>query len=71
LKVALKKGATAYPPTVENALNNTYPIARSLHVYTLGEPEGALKAYIGWILSPAGQKIVEDTGYVPVTGKKK
>ena len=40
--------------------DKTYPLARSLHLYTLGEPEGAVKAYIDWILSDAGQKIVED-----------
>jgi ABC-type phosphate transport system substrate-binding protein len=25
-----------------------------------------VKAYIDWILSEAGQKVVEDSGYVPV-----
>lgn len=66
LKVAAKEGAPAYPPTVENTLNKNYPIARSLQVYTLGEPEGAVKTYIEWLLSDAGQKIVESTGYVPL-----
>ena len=42
------------------------PLARSLHVYTLGEPQAAVKAYIDWILSDAGQKVVQDSGYVPV-----
>lgn len=67
LKVAVKKGETAHAPTLENALNKTYPIARSLHMYLLGEPEGAVKDYVQWILSPAGQKIVADTGYVPLS----
>jgi phosphate transport system substrate-binding protein len=66
LKVAAKEGDRAYPPTVENTLNKSYPIARSLQVYTLGEPEGAVKTYIDWLLSEAGQKIVERTGYVPL-----
>jgi len=66
LKVATKAGETAYAPTLENALNKTYPIARSLHLYTVGEPTGVVKAYIDWILSPAGQKILSDTGYVPM-----
>ena len=69
LKVAEKAGATAYPPNVENTLSKTYPIARSLQVYTLGEPQGAVKDYIDWMLSPAGQKIVEESGYVPVPAK--
>ena len=41
-------------------------MARSLHLYTLGEPQGAVKQYIDWILSDAGQKVVEESGYVPV-----
>lgn len=71
LKVAEKAGAPAYPPTVENTMNKTYPIARSLHLYTLGEPQGAVKAYIDWILSDEGQKIVEQTGYVPIPPEKR
>jgi len=59
-------GEPSYEPSVENTNNRSYPLARSLLVYTLGEPEGAVKAYIEWILSPAGQKIVEDSGYVPL-----
>lgn len=66
LKVAQKAGEPAYSPTVENVLNKHYPIARSLHLYTLGEPQGEIKKYIDWILSNEGQKIVEETGYVPI-----
>lgn len=66
LKVAAKSGATAYPPTVENAQNKSYPIARPLFLYTLGDPQGAARDYIAWILGDAGQKIVAETGYVPV-----
>ena len=66
LKVAVKAGDTAYPPNVENTLKKTYPIARSLQVYTLGDPQGAVKTYIDWTLSEAGQKLVETSGYVPI-----
>jgi phosphate transport system substrate-binding protein len=66
LKVATKAGAPAFPPTVENAQNKSYPVARPLFLYTLGDPQGAAKNYISWALSDAGQKIVEETGYVPV-----
>lgn len=66
LKVAPKAGAPAVAPTIAAVHDKSYPLARSLHVYTLGQPEGAVKAYIDWILSPAGQKVVEDAGYVPV-----
>jgi phosphate transport system substrate-binding protein len=66
LKVAAKVGAPAVAPTVAGVHDGTYPMARSLHLYTLGEPQGAVKQYIDWILSDAGQKVVEESGYVPV-----
>lgn len=66
LRVARKAGDPAYAPNVENTLNHTYPIARPLFMYTLGEPSGEVKKYIDWVLSPAGQKIVAQSGYVPL-----
>ena len=66
LKVAVKEGDTAYPPTLETGLDGTYPIARPLYMYTLGEPEGKIKAYIDWVFSEVGQEIVEKNGYVPL-----
>jgi phosphate transport system substrate-binding protein len=66
LKVKKTNADPAFEPNVANTLAKTYPIARSLQVYTLGEPQGPIKDYIEWILSDAGQKIVQETGYVPV-----
>ena len=66
VKVTSKPGSPAIAPTVAAVHDKTYPLARSLHLYTLGEPQGAVKQYIDWILSDAGQKVVEDSGYVPV-----
>lgn len=66
LRLASKPGEPAYEPSVANTVARLYPLARSLHLYTLGEPQGAVRAYIDWILSPAGQRILEDNGYVPV-----
>jgi phosphate transport system substrate-binding protein len=66
LKVRKTAADPAYEPSVANTLAKDYPIARSLELYTLGEPEGAVQHYIRWILSDAGQKVVEATGYVPL-----
>ena len=66
LRVAPTAGAPGVAPTIAAVHDKSYPLARSLHLYTLGQPEGAVKAYIDWILSPAGQKVVEEAGYVPV-----
>lgn len=70
LKVGPRAGEPTFAPTVENTVNKTYPLARSLQVYTIGDPQGAVKKYIDWILSPAGQKILQDSGYVPNTAVK-
>src|SRR2546422_109772 len=66
LKLEPKPGAPAVAPSVANTLDKSYPLARSLQVYTLGEPQGEIKRYIEWILSPAGQRILEENGYVPL-----
>lgn len=66
LNVARRAGEPAYPPTVEATWTRAYPIARSLHMYTLGEPAGPIKAYLDWVLSPDGQRILQESGYVPV-----
>lgn len=55
-----------YPPNVETTLSKKYPISRPLLMYTLGEPTGKIKAYLDWCLSAAGQKIVEENGFVPL-----
>jgi phosphate transport system substrate-binding protein len=53
-------------PSVATVNDGTYPIARDLYMYTPGEPSAAVKAYIEWILSPEGQKIVLTLGFVPI-----
>jgi phosphate transport system substrate-binding protein len=66
LKVSNKKGETGIEPGTDVARSGAYPIARKLYLYTAGEPTGELKAYLEWILSPDGQKIVEKEGFVPL-----
>lgn len=66
LKVIPVGGGHAVEPTVDNVKSGAYPISRALHYYTNGDPSGALKDYIDFCLSPEGQKIVADEGFVPV-----
>lgn len=66
LRLGTKAGGAFVPPSVETTLNHTYPIARPLYMYTLGEPTGATKKYIDWVHSEAGQLIVLKSGYVPL-----
>ncbi|UUX91946.1 phosphate ABC transporter substrate-binding protein [Methanoplanus endosymbiosus] len=53
-------------PSVENVQNGSYPIARSLNMFTNGEATGLSKDYIDFILSSDGQAIIEEEGFVCV-----
>jgi phosphate transport system substrate-binding protein len=35
-------------------------------MYTAGQPTGAVKAYLDWIVSSEAQVIVADLGFVPI-----
>ncbi|MRS12721.1 MAG: phosphate ABC transporter substrate-binding protein [Actinobacteria bacterium] len=52
--------------SVAAAADGSYPISRYLYMYSNGEAEGVMKAYLDWILGSEGQKLVEDEGFVPV-----
>jgi len=52
--------------SAKNALDGTYSIARPLYMITDGAPKGAVAHYIRFVLSPEGQKIVQQQGFVPV-----
>ena len=58
---------TCVAPSVETAVDRTYPIARPLFMYTAGEPTGAVGEYLNWIKSTEGQCIIQDKGYAPAT----
>lgn len=53
-------------PTAETIKNKTYPISRYLYMYLKSRPTGETKAFVDWILSKEGQKIIEGVGYFPV-----
>lgn len=57
-------------PSQENAAADTYKITRLLYMNTKGEPEGLVKAFIDYIYTDDGAKIVKASGYIP-TGPKK
>lgn len=59
-------GSGCISPSVESASDGSYPIARPLLMYTSGEPAGEVKQYMDWILSDAGQCIIQHKGYAPV-----
>ncbi|MCL2070936.1 MAG: substrate-binding domain-containing protein [Oscillospiraceae bacterium] len=54
-------------PSVENIQNGSYPFVNDFYAVTNGEPQGNAKLLIDWILSPQGQRLIEETGYVPLS----
>jgi len=62
---AIKKddASPALLPVKENIDNNSYALSRGLYFYLKGTPEGNIKTFIDWILSPAGQEIVSKEGF--------
>ncbi len=52
-------------PNVANVKNSSYPIFRPLNMLTNGEPNELAKAFLDFILSPAGQEIVAES-YITV-----
>jgi phosphate transport system substrate-binding protein len=66
--LAIKKTADTpgVLPSVETALDGSYPVARPLLFYTNGEPTGTIQAFIDYCLSAEGQSRVIEVGYVPL-----
>jgi phosphate transport system substrate-binding protein len=63
IKVVAIDGAT---PSKESVLGKAYPYARPTFYYTNGEPTGLAKQFVDFTVSDAGQKIVEQVGFVPI-----
>src|SRR3954471_4191705 len=63
IKVVSIAGAT---PSVRSVQDHTYPYWRPTFYYTNGEPTGIAKTFLDFTLSAAGQKIVNQVGFVPI-----
>ena len=53
-------------PTAETAASGEYPVVRPLNMMTMGDGSDLAQAFIAYILSPNGQRIVAGEGYIPV-----
>ncbi len=68
LDISADEGSEAYDPTIlENVTSGNYPLTRPLYQYMAGKPEGALLDYLLFEVSEAGQSIVLDEGFYPIT----
>ena len=57
-------------PSQENAASGEYPVVRNLFMNTKGEPTGLTAAFIDYIYSEPGAKIIEKSGYIPIPKAK-
>ena len=66
--IAVKKtpADSGVAPSIESAQAGAYPISRPLHIYTAGEPGGAVRQFIDFTLSPEGQEVVRVMDFVPL-----
>jgi len=53
-------------PSKESVLASRYPYARPNFFYTDGDPQGEAARFIDYVMSEAGQAVVERVGFVPV-----
>ena len=54
----------------KTALSKEYPVSRFLYMVTNGEPKGETAKFVRFVLSPAGQALVQKEGFVPLPKKK-
>ena len=66
LDIAKTENDPYVKPSIDNAINGSYPISRPLYWYTNGEPQGDIKKLLDFVLSPDGQKLVDELGFAPI-----
>ncbi|MDX8391161.1 MAG: phosphate ABC transporter substrate-binding protein [Mariprofundaceae bacterium] len=64
--IAIGKGDAAVLPDIEHVRDDSYPISRSLHILLRKNASRETHAFVDFLLSPQGQGIVQQSGYLPV-----
>lgn len=63
-------GIVAYEgtvPSAETVRDGSYPLARTLYMYTRGEPDEGERAYLEFVMGEEGQAIAESWGFLPIS----
>ena len=66
VSVSFDQGKNFVYPSVQNAKNRTYPIVRPLYYYYDAKTERKVKPFIDYVLSPKGQSIVDQVGFIRI-----
>lgn len=64
VKVRKDAGAPAVAANADDVRNGSYPLARPLYEFTIGEPTPAVKTWLEWVQGAEGQALVEKLGFV-------
>ena len=56
-------------PSSVSTSGGRYPLGRFLAFYTIEPPSGLAKDFIDWCLAESGQRIVRETGFLPLWSK--
>lgn len=54
-------------PSAQTVKDGSYPLARTLYMYTLGQPDDEERAFLDFVTGEEGQAIAEELGFVPVS----
>jgi phosphate transport system substrate-binding protein len=57
---------TYVEPSISTVKDGSYPISRSLNMYTIGAPTGKVKDFIDYVKSKEGQEWVTEEGFITI-----
>ncbi len=67
IAVSYDNGKNYILASKETAKNKTYPIVRPLYFYYPTAKENYVKPFLNYVISPEGQKTVDEVGYIPLS----
>ncbi|MCB9683685.1 MAG: substrate-binding domain-containing protein [Alphaproteobacteria bacterium] len=67
LSLRVQPNASPVKPSQDNIVRGQYPLFGDVYVYTRGKPTGELSSFLDWIASPAGQEVIDELRYVPLS----
>lgn len=66
IHVSYDGGKNFIEPSMQHAKDKTYPVVRPLFYYYEAKNAPKVKGFIDYVLSPEGQALVKEVGYIPV-----
>lgn len=67
LSLRVQPNASPVRPSQDNIVRGQYPLFGDVYVYTRGKPTGELATFLDWVESPAGQEVVDELRFVPLS----